>query len=45
MKTIFYQFNRWFEINVGWLFVNGNKVTYYENYIKEKYFKNKKYIN
>lgn len=28
---------RWFEINWGWFFVNGNKIDAYENYLNNKY--------
>ena len=28
--------NNWFEINLGWLFVNGNKQEKWNKYIKNK---------
>ena len=31
--------NKWFEINVGWIFINGRKREWWENYLKEKYYK------
>lgn len=34
-----YKINRWFDINLGWLFVNGRKAEEWEKYIKDKYFK------
>jgi hypothetical protein len=37
MKNVIYKINKWFEINVGWFFVNGQKVDWYANYLKEKY--------
>lgn len=37
MKNVIYKINKWFEINVGWFFVNGQKVDWYNNYLKEKY--------
>ena len=35
---------RWFDINMGWFFINGRKQEWWSNYVKEKYFntKNKK---
>lgn len=29
--------NRWFEIKLGWMFVNGRKREDWNKYIKEKY--------
>ena len=28
---------KWFEINMGWFFVNGRKQEQWENYLKDKY--------
>jgi len=28
---------RWFDLNLGWIFVNGRKREWWENYLKEKY--------
>ena len=28
---------RWFELNIGWFFVNGNKTDQWNDYLKEKY--------
>ena len=37
MKNLLYKLNRWFELNLGWLFVNGRNQEWYANYLKEKY--------
>lgn len=38
--TITYKhFNKWFEINLGWLFVNGRKREVWLEYLREKYNK------
>jgi len=34
-----YKINKWFELNCGWIFINGNKTSKYEKYLKEKYGK------
>jgi hypothetical protein len=38
---------KWFNINMGWFFINGRKQEWWSNYIKEEYFnsKNNKKIN
>tara|TARA_R110000851_G_scaffold94706_2_gene205691 strand:- start:415 stop:552 length:138 start_codon:yes stop_codon:yes gene_type:complete len=41
MKELLYKLNKWFELNIGWFFINGNKALVYEDYLKEKYFTNK----
>ena len=28
---------KWFDINIGWFFVNGNKIDDWNNYINKKY--------
>lgn len=28
---------KWFDLNLGWLFVNGNKQEQWSQYIKDKY--------
>jgi hypothetical protein len=30
---------KWFEINLGWFFVNGRKQEQWNNYLKRKYGK------
>ena len=39
IKKIYYILNRWFEIKIGWFFVNGMKIDSYCETIKEKYSK------
>ena len=29
--------NRWFELNIGWFFVNGFKKNDWDEYLKQKY--------
>ena len=44
MKKLFQKLNRWFELNLGWFFVNGRKQDAYREYLRNKYG-NKNYIN
>ena len=37
MKNILYKIERWFDLNVGWFFVNGRKQEVWLEYINEKY--------
>ena len=39
MKKLIYKINKWFELNLGWLFVNGRNQEWYCSYLKEKYEK------
>ena len=39
IKKICYLFNRWFELKLGWFFVNGRKIDSYNEELKEKYGK------
>jgi hypothetical protein len=41
MKVILRKFIKFFEINIGWFFVNGNKLERWNNYIHIKYFHKK----
>jgi hypothetical protein len=34
-----YSINKWFEMNLGWLFVNGRKQAAYAAYLRKKYGK------
>lgn len=34
---IFKRFEKWFELNLGWFFVNGYKQESWFEYLKEKY--------
>lgn len=36
------KFNRFFEINLGWLFINGNKEQQWKEYLDRKYFNDTK---
>lgn len=37
---LFYNINKWFEINWGWFFVNPNKQKAWNEYLNKKYNKN-----
>jgi hypothetical protein len=37
MKNMLYSFKKWFEINLGWFFVNGRKQDQWIEYLKNKY--------
>jgi hypothetical protein len=37
MKRILYNIKKWFEINIGWFFINGNKQEQWFEYLKGKY--------
>jgi hypothetical protein len=37
MKTLFKRFEKWFDLNLGWFFINGKKQEQYCEYLKEKY--------
>ena len=39
MKKIMKKFDKWFELNIGWFFINGFKKDEWEEYLKEKYKK------
>ena len=41
MKNLTYRFQRWFDINLGWFFINGRKQEKWFDYLREKY-ENKK---
>jgi len=34
---LYKRFEKWFDINLGWFFVNGHKRNEYKNYLKERY--------
>ena len=36
---MFRKIAKWFDLNVGWIFVNGRKRDWGEDYLKEKYSK------
>jgi len=37
---MWYKINRWFELNLGWFFINGRKQDPWTKYLKKKYGKN-----
>jgi hypothetical protein len=37
MKNILNKIERWFDINIGWFFVNGRKQEEWHNRLEEKY--------
>jgi len=39
MIKLIKKFDRWFELNIGWFFINGFKRDEWEDYLKEKYKK------
>ena len=41
MNIILKEMVKFFEINIGWFFVNGRKADYWAQYINEKYFHKK----
>ena len=39
IKKVSYLFIRWFDLNLGWFFINGRKIDSYNKKLKEKYYK------
>jgi hypothetical protein len=39
MKKVFYKISRWFDLNLGWFFVNPNKQDAWYEYLNKKYNK------
>lgn len=37
MKKLLYRINKWFELNIGYIFVNGRKMDQWNKYLKDKY--------
>ena len=37
MNIILYKIYRFFELHIGWFFVNGHKREHWNNYLREKY--------
>jgi len=37
LKNVFKSLNKWFEINLGWFFVNGRKRSEWAKHLREKY--------
>ena len=42
MKDLMYEINKWFEINIGWFFINGRKTDWYNNYLMKRYYEKQK---
>jgi hypothetical protein len=38
MKVILKKITKFFEIKIGWFFINGNKKEKWNNYLNRKYF-------
>jgi hypothetical protein len=34
---MWYKFNKWFELNLGWFFVNNRKQAAWAKYLRKKY--------
>ena len=41
MESMWYKLNKWFEINLGWFFINGRKQEHWHRYLRKKYGKEK----
>jgi hypothetical protein len=37
MKNTFKKFEKWFDLNVSWFFINGRKQDYWCEYLRNKY--------
>ena len=37
MKKLIKKFNKWFDLNVSWFFINGNKVDEWRKHLIKKY--------
>ena len=37
LSKMWYRLNRWFEMNLGWFFVNGRKQAAWAEYLRKKY--------
>jgi hypothetical protein len=37
MKSLIKRFEKWFDLNLGWFFVNGNRQEEWFDRLKEKY--------
>ena len=40
-EIMWYSIKKWFEINLGWFFINGRKQDQWGKYLREKYGDNK----
>ena len=37
IENMWYSFKKWFEINLGWFFINGRKQDQWGEYLRDKY--------
>ena len=37
MHNMWYKINKWFELNLGWFFINGRKQDAWAEYLRKKY--------
>ena len=37
IENMWYSFKKWFEINLGWFFINGRKQNQWGEYLRDKY--------
>ena len=37
IENMWYSFKKWFEINLGWFFINGRKQEQWGKYLRDKY--------
>jgi len=37
MKSFIKRFEKWFDLKLGWFFINGRKQEQWSEYLKEKY--------
>jgi hypothetical protein len=42
ISSAFHAFMKWFDLNCGWFFCNGNNRDCWENYLRKKYDKSVK---
>ena len=39
MKNILYTIRKWFDLNLGWMFINGRKQEAWYEYLQDRYGK------
>ncbi len=37
IKYVLFCIERWFNLKLGWMFINGQKADYWKDYLKRKY--------
>jgi len=45
MKKLLQRLNRWFELNLGWFFVNSRKQDAYKKYLEDRYSNLDNYVS